>query len=48
MNRILNEISIVKDYEYKKPEIDAGDYKLDDAIKHCKIQFFHTFEFSCV
>ena len=48
MNGILNEITVVKEYEFIRPEIDEVDYLLDKIMKDCRKKFFHTFEFKGV
>ena len=48
MNRILNQSTIVKEYEFTKPENDEVDYLLDKVIEDCRKNFLHTFECRCV
>ena len=35
----------VKEYEIIKPKIDVIEYSLDDVIKNCGENFFHTFKY---
>ena len=46
MNVIINEnqLTIVKEYDFDKPDIHEIDYLLDDIIKDCRNKYFHTFE----
>ena len=48
MNGILNESTIVKEYDFKKPDVHKIDYLLDDIIKDCRNRYFHTFEYRLV
>ena len=46
MNGMINEnkLTIVKVYEFDKTDIHEIEYLLDDVIKHCRKNYFHTFE----
>ena len=46
MNGIMNEnqLTIIKEYEFDKPDFHEIDYLLDDIIKDCRNKYFHTFE----
>ena len=50
MNGVINEnkLTIVKEYELDKTDIHEIDYLLDDVIKHCRKNYFHTFEYRLV
>ena len=50
MNGIINEnkLTVVKEYEFDKTDIHEMDYLLDDVIKHCRKNYFHTFEYRLV
>ena len=50
MNGIINEnkLTAVKEYEFDKADIHEIDYLLDDVIKHCRKNYFHTFEYKLV
>ena len=39
---------VVKEYEFDKTDIHEIDYLLDDVIKHCRKNYFHTFEYRLV
>ena len=47
MNDMTNEnqLIVVKEYEFDKKDIHEIDCLLDDVIKHCRKNYFHTFEF---
>ena len=50
MNGIINEnkLTVVKEYEFDKTDIHEIDYLLDDVIKDCRRNYFHTFEYKLV
>ena len=50
MNEISNEnkLFVVKEYKFDKKDIHEIDYLLDDVIKHCRRNYFHTFEYRLV
>ena len=50
MNEIINKtkLFVVKQYEFDKKDIHEIDYLLDDVIKHCRKNYFHTFEYRLV
>ena len=50
MNDMTNEnqLIVVKEYEFDKKDIHEIDYLLDDVIKHCRKNYFHTFEYRLV
>ena len=50
MNEIINEnkLFVVKEYKFVKKDIHEIDYLIDDVIKHCRKNFFHTFEYRLV
>ena len=45
MNGILNESTVVKEYDLNEPDIHEKDFSLDDIIKDCRNKNFHTFEY---
>ena len=48
MNGIVIESSVVKEYDFNKPDFYEIDYSLDDNIKDCRIKYFHTVEYKLV
>ena len=50
MNGIINEnkLTVVQEYEFDKKDIHEIDYILNDVIKHCRKNYFHTFEYKLV
>ena len=50
MNGIMNEnqLTIVKEHQFDKPDIHEIDYSLDDINKDCRKRYFHTFEYRLV
>ena len=50
MNGIINEnkLTVVREYEFDKKVIHEIDYLLDDVIKDCRRNYFHTFEYRLV
>ena len=50
MNGIINEnkLTVVKEYKFDKKDIHEIDYLLDDVIKFCSRNYFHTFEYKLV
>ena len=47
MNGVLNENVIVKEYEFDKPPIQKIDSQIDNSIRDCHINYFHTFDHIC-
>ena len=45
---ILSKVYVVKEYEFDKTDIHEIDYLIDDVIKHCRKNYFHTFEYRLV
>ena len=50
MNEIINKnkLFVVKENEFVTKNIHEIDYLLDDVIKHCRKNYFHTFEYRIV
>ena len=50
MNEIINKnkLFVVKEYEFDKTDIHEIDYLLDNVIKDCRRNNFHTFEYTLV
>ena len=50
MDKIFNknELFIVKEYKSDKKDIHEIDYILNDVIKDCRRNYFHTFEYKLV
>ena len=48
MDGVMNESSIVKEYEFIKPEIVEIGNLLDEVINDCKMKNFDTFKCICV
>ena len=48
MNGILNENTVVKEYDFNKPDIHEIDFLLDDIIKDRRNRYFHTFGYRLV
>ena len=50
MNGVINEnkLTVVKEYEFDKTVIHEIEYLLDDVIKPCRKNYFHTFEYKLV
>ena len=44
----MNESTVVKEYDFIKPDIHEVDCLLDDIIKDCRNMYFHTFEYRFV
>ena len=40
--------TVVKEYEFNKPDIDSVNYIFNDTIKECRKNYFLSFEFRCV
>ena len=40
----MNESSIVKEYDFNEPDFYEIDFLLDDIIKNCTNNYFHTFK----
>ena len=47
MKGIKNENDIVKEYELDKPLIQKVDFLMDDCIRDCHYNYFHTFDHIC-
>ena len=43
-----NQLTIVREYEFDKPEVREIEKILDDIIKDCRNKYFHTFEYRLV
>ena len=43
-----NKLFVVKEYEFDKTDIHEIDYLLDDVIKNCRRNYFHTFEYKII
>ena len=43
-----NKLFVVKEYEFDKKDIHEIDYLLEDVIKDCRKNYFHTFEYKLV
>ena len=43
-----NQLTVVKEYKFYKNYIHEIYYLLDDVIKHCRKNYFHTFEYKLV
>ena len=43
----MNENDIVKEYEFDKPLIQKIDSIIDDCIRDCHYNYFHTFDHIC-
>ena len=50
MDEIINKnkFSVVTEYKFDKKDIHEIDYILDDVIKDCSRNYFHTFEYKLV
>ena len=50
MNEIINKnkLFVVKEYKFDKKDIHEIDYLLDNVIKDCRRNYFHTFEYKLV
>ena len=44
----MNENTVVKECDFKKPDIHEIDYSFDDIIRGCRSKCFHTFEYRLV
>ena len=44
----VNQLTIVKEYEFDEPDIDEIEYLLDDNFKDCRNKYFHTLEYRLV
>ena len=44
----MNESTVVKEYDFSKPDFHEIDYLLDDIMKDFKNKYFHTFEYRLV
>ena len=42
------QLSVVKEYKFDKTDIHEIDYLLDNVIKDCRRNYFHTFEYKLV
>ena len=49
MNGIMNDnqLTIVKEYEFKNPLIQKIDFLIDNSIRDCLNKYFHTFDHIC-
>ena len=47
MNGVMNENVIVKEYEFDNPLIQKIDSLIDNSIRDCHNNFFHTFDHIC-
>ena len=45
MNGILNQSTVVKEYDFFDPDINKVDYQLDKVSKDCRKKYFHSFEY---
>ena len=43
----MNENNIVKEYEFDNPPIQKKDSKIDNSIRDCHNNYFHTFDHIC-
>ena len=43
-----NQFTVVKEYEFDKPLIHKKDSIIDNCIRDCLIEYFHTFDLICV
>ena len=43
-----NKLLVVKEYEFDKKDIHEIDYLLNDVIKDCRRNYFHTFEYKII
>ena len=43
----MNEIVIVKEYEFDKPLIQKIDSIVDNSLSECHNKYFHTFDHIC-
>ena len=48
MNGIVNQRTVVKEYEFSNPDIDKVDHLLAKVNKTVEKNYFHLFEFRCV
>ena len=44
MIAILNKSTVVKEYDFIKPDIHETEYLLHGFFEDCRNKFFHTFE----
>ena len=44
----MNENVIVKEYEFNEPLIHKIDFIIDNCIRDCHINYFHTFKYKCL
>ena len=42
-----NQLTIVKDFDFKKPLLHKIDSIIDKCIKDCHKNYFHSFEYKC-
>ena len=47
MNGVMNENVIVKEYDFNKPFFENIDSLIDDSIRDCHDNYFHTFDHIC-
>ena len=50
MNGIMNknQLTVVKEYEFKNPLIQNIDSIIDKCYRDCHNNYYHTFEYECV
>ena len=48
MNGNLKKSTVVKEYDFNKPDVNEIDYLLDDIIENCRKKNFRSFEFKLV
>ena len=44
----MKESTVVKKYDFNKPDFDEIEFLLYDIIKDCRNMFFHTFDYRLV
>ena len=42
-----NQLTIVKEYEFDNPHIQKIDFLIDNSIRGCHYNYFHTFDHVC-
>ena len=45
MSVLLNESTVVEEYDFNRPDIHEIKFLLDDIFKNCRNKQFHTFEY---
>ena len=48
MNGVLNESTVVKKFDFNKPDLHEIDYLLDEFFKDCRNKLFHSFKYRLV